>query len=72
MSSIGVSRLNDLTSFNPNTEKRLDDELLFSNPRQPERDMSKINKTAPRKSLLSHDKSPFGAVESLRQAANLS
>ena len=66
VSSIGGKNFNnDLLSFNHNSEKRLDDELLFSQSKPREQDISKINRTAPRKSFAPEN-SPFGKVETLR------
>ena len=72
VNSIGGRNLNnDLLSFNHNSEKRLDDELLFSQDKPREKDISKINRTETRKSMKP-GQSPFANVETLRQDANAS
>ena len=72
VNSIGGRNFNnDLLSFNHNSEKRLDDELLFSQDKPREKDMSKINRTETRKSMKP-GQSPFVNVETLRQDANAS
>ena len=62
----------NLLSFNHNSEKRLDDELLFSQDKPREKDISKINRTETRTKSMRPGQSPFVNVETLRQDANAS